>query len=103
MRIVWDFMNQREGCVMNHRQWKKKFKKEHGRNPNIFEDKKLAGHKLAVALNTTDLSEIIRGLGEELCRATNCMVEAFRYALADIGQKLVDAFGEEANTDENSN
>lgn len=24
---------------MNHRQWKKKFKKIHGRNPNIYEDR----------------------------------------------------------------
>lgn len=25
---------------MNHRQWKKKFKKIHGRNPNCWEDKR---------------------------------------------------------------
>ena len=27
---------------MNHRQWKKHFKKIHGRNPSIMEDRKIA-------------------------------------------------------------
>lgn len=79
---------------MNHRQWKKNFKKEHGRNPSIFEDKKKADYALVVALKEMDIQEIV----DNVCNALKSAVEVLRECIANIGQSLVDTFGK-ANDD----
>ena len=76
---------------MNHRQWKKKFKKEHGRNPSIFEDKKKANYKYAVALKEMDIQEIV----DNVCNGLKSAMEVLREGIANNGQSLVDTFGKE--------
>ena len=76
---------------MNHRQWKKKFKKEHGRNPSIFEDKKKADYALAVALKEMDIQEAL----DNVCNGFKSVLEVLREGIANIGQSLVDTFGKE--------
>lgn len=64
---------------MNHRQWKKKFKKVHGRNPFFFEDKKNKAHNLYLAF---------RNLSPSLTKAIGDISRGFKEALYQLGESI---------------
>ena len=71
---------------MNHRQWKKNFKKVHGRNPNVHEDKKKAIKELGIILPAfrEAMSEFI----SEMRNALGCLYETFGDGCIEIGKAL---------------
>jgi hypothetical protein len=64
---------------MNHRQWKKKFKKVHGRAPYPQEDKRVK-------------SELTRSELEEMCEVIASIPKILAEILADATQALSDMF-----------
>lgn len=64
---------------MNHRQWKKKFKKVHGRAPYPWEDKKAA-------------SKMTRYNLQEMCEAIENIPKILAQALAKAAERLSDGF-----------
>lgn len=64
---------------MNHRQWKKQFKKTHGRNPYVHEDKKKMPKTMADALKEV-AQELIDGVGT----LANNLAESFRELAKNI-------------------
>lgn len=62
---------------MNHRQWKKRFKKVHGRNPNCWEDKR----------------KRIRYDASVLADAINEIPRLFARACANVFEALSQGFG----------
>jgi hypothetical protein len=64
---------------MNHRQWKKKFKKVHGRVPYPQEDKRVK-------------SELTRSELEEMCEVIASIPKILAEILADATQALSDMF-----------
>lgn len=64
---------------MNHQQWKKKFKKIHGRAPYPWEDKRVA-------------SKTIRYNLEEMCEAIANIPKILVEMLADAAEALSDGF-----------
>lgn len=68
---------------MNHRQWKKKFKKIHGRNPTAFEDKQLYFKHRAKDLCMTL---------PEFSRAVQTFENNLRHALINMFDNLCEAF-----------
>lgn len=69
---------------MNHRQWKKNFKKQHGRNPYWFEDKKRVR-------NTPQARAICRALGSAINILQEQFVPALSKAIAELSQVCVEA------------
>ncbi len=77
---------------MNHRQWKKRFKKIHGRNPSIMEDKKKAAKCI---------KSFMPEITESLYRATSSVKNIFLEfgellfkSLSVMSARLSEAFGE---------
>ena len=68
---------------MNHRQWKKNFKKQHGRNPYWFEDKKRVGNTLA--------REFGRALGSTINILQEQLVPAISKAITELSQACIEA------------
>lgn len=62
---------------MNRRQWKKKFKKVHGRAPYFWEDKRVKGKKMGYKL-------------EEMCEAIGNIPKILAEMLADAAEALSD-------------
>ena len=64
---------------MNHRQWKKKFKKVHGRAPYSWEDRRAKS-------KVPDMSFNLEGM----CEAIGNITKIFAEALADAAEALSD-------------
>ena len=73
---------------MNHRQWKKKFKKNHGRSPYWFEDKK--AKKPPIEIDFAKMVEAIKAIPSALYNA-----------LAHAMRLMGDCFGHMAKDFEN--
>ena len=81
---------------MNYRQWKKKFKKEHGRNPYITEDKRKRNKAAAAALSNIDWAALYDGMQQ----AINRLAPALFSAVATFSKALSAAFGNAAEAAE---
>ncbi len=68
---------------MNHRQWKKNFKKKHGRNPYWFEDKK--------SVRRTQARAFGRALGSAINIIQEQFVPALSKAITGLSQVFVEA------------
>ena len=66
---------------MNHRQWKKKFKKEHGRAPYFWEDRRVKVKSKTMRYNL-----------EEMCETISNIPKILAEALADAAEVLSDGF-----------
>lgn len=64
---------------MNHRQWKKKFKKVHGRAPYSWEDKRVRSKTMRYSL-------------EEMCEAISNIPKILAEVFADVAEALSDGF-----------
>lgn len=62
---------------MNHRQWKKKFKKAHGRAPYSWEDRRVK-------------SKLTRSELEEMCEIISDIPKILAEILADVTEALSD-------------
>lgn len=60
---------------MNHRQWKKNFKKNHGRNPYEWEDKKKRRKSLLGKLDAAKISTAFLEMGQVLSRTCEIIVD----------------------------
>lgn len=70
---------------MNHRQWKKNFKKQYGRNPYLYEDRKRMAKYRARKFNS---------LWEQIGLATNEVMVAISKTVKEYTPKLVKAAAE---------
>ncbi len=74
---------------MNYRQWKKRYKKQHGYNPPIEEDKRkrarLAAQQLSISL-------------PQITEAINNFVPAFYRALANACETISNSFASAGRT-----
>lgn len=66
---------------MNHRQWKKKFKKEHGRAPYFWEDRRGRVKSKTMRYNL-----------EEMCETISNIPKIMAEILADAAEALSDIF-----------
>ena len=66
---------------MNHRQWKKKFKKVHGRAPYSWEDKRVKSESPSMNYNLEEIRETIANIPK-----------IFAEILADAAEALSDGF-----------
>ena len=66
---------------MNHRQWKKKFKKVHGRAPYSWEDRRVKSELTNMNYNLEEMRETIANIPK-----------IFAEALADVAEALSDGF-----------
>ena len=78
---------------MNHRQWKKRFKKIHGRNPSIMEDKKKAAKCIKsfmpeLAEAAKHLSEALPRVAEQMAKALIAFTDRMEGACARIGEMM---------------
>lgn len=64
---------------MNHRQWKKKFKKVHGRAPYFWEDRRVKSKSMRYNL-------------EEMCETIGNIPKILAEAFADVAEALSDGF-----------
>ena len=62
---------------MNHQQWKKKFKKVHGRAPYFWEDRRVKGKKMSHKI-------------EEMCETISNIPKILAEMLADVAEALSD-------------
>lgn len=78
---------------MNYRQWKKKYKKEHGYNPPLSEDKKQQAKALRKIAKTSNFVTIADTLSEAI-RSTTYAIGQFAYqfgkALSAAGQRIME-------------
>ncbi len=78
---------------MNHRQWKKQFKKIHGRNPSIMEDKKKAAKCIKSFMPDLSeaakyLSEALPRLAEQIGKALIAFADGMERACAQISEMM---------------
>ena len=73
---------------MNHRQWKKKFKKIHGRNPYTWEDKRKA--EKAFIAELPNLSKAVSDFAQNACKAIGRFYKAFGKALIGMGETMIE-------------
>lgn len=66
---------------MNHRQWKKKFKKVHGRAPYFWEDRR-----------RKRIAELARYNLEEMCKTISNIPKVLAETFADVAEALSDGF-----------
>ncbi len=76
---------------MNHRQWKKNFKKKHGRNPYEWEDKKKQGKWLLGSLDVTKYTAALAKKGQAMVEVISEMCDAFAEYFERISLALGDA------------
>ena len=71
---------------MNHRQWKKQFKKTHGRNPYVHEDKKKMPRWTVdiVKEAVQDLVKAAKEAGEVLVEYFKAIAKSTEEAMEDI-------------------
>lgn len=82
---------------MNHRQWKKKFKKTHGRNPSCWEDK-----RKRIRYDAKVLVGAISEMPSLLARACANACEALRQGVATLSEHMkgvVDMRGDKLDED----
>lgn len=68
---------------MNHRQWKKKFKKIHGRNPNYWEDK-----RKKIKYDVSVLIDAINEIPRIFARACANACEVLSQGLATLSEHM---------------
>lgn len=74
------------GGTMNHRQWKKKFKKVHGRAPYFWEDRRVKGKKMRY--NLEEMCETISNIPKILAEMLADAAEVLSDGLANIADAL---------------
>ena len=84
---------------MNYRQWKKNYKKQHGYNPPISEDKRKQAKLMAKQLKVTlpDLTEAIKNFAPALFRALAGACETLSNGFASASRTL-ESMAETYNT-----
>lgn len=71
---------------MNHRQWKKKFKKLHGRAPYLWEDRRAKNESMRY--NIEEMCETIANIPKILVEAFADVAEALSDGFANIAEAL---------------
>lgn len=71
---------------MNHRQWKKKFKKVHGRAPYFWEDRRVKSKTMRY--NLEEMCETIRNIPKILAEIVADAAEALSDGLANMADAL---------------
>lgn len=80
---------------MNHRQWKKKFKKSHGRNPTCWEDKRKRIRYDALALIDA-INEIPRLFASALANTCEVLSEGFAKVSKSM-KEVAETYGRRSN------
>ena len=75
---------------MNYRQWKKKYKKEHGYNPPLSEDKRQQVKAVRKALSNYNQINYNKAY-ETFARALESVAIAFRELAIQLGELLTNA------------
>jgi hypothetical protein len=70
---------------MNHRQWKKNFKKVHGRNPNCWEDK-----RKRIRYKTSVLIDALNEIPRLVARACANVCEVLSQSFATLSERMKD-------------
>lgn len=73
---------------MNHRQWKKKFKKVHGRAPYSWEDRRVKSELPDMSFNLEGMCEAIGNITKTFAEALANVAEACSDVLANISDAL---------------
>ena len=73
---------------MNHRQWKKKFKKVHGRAPYFWEDRRIKSKLPDMEYNAEEICEAIANIPKILAEAFADVAEALSDGFANIAEAL---------------
>lgn len=80
---------------MNYRQWKKKYKKEHGYNPPLKDDKrqqkKLAKY-ITANIDVQKICRIGKKLGQaltEFAKSASILIKSTAEAIADISSEFI--------------
>ncbi len=73
---------------MNHRQWKKKFKKVHGRAPYLWEDRRTKSKLPYMSFNLEEMCETIRNIPKILAEILADATEALSDMFANIADAL---------------
>lgn len=63
---------------MNYRQWKKSYKKAHGYNPPLADDRRKKAKRLTRLLLGLDISKVVEAVKEAYIQACDCISEGFR-------------------------
>lgn len=78
---------------MNYRQWKKKYKKEHGHNPPLSEDKRQQAKALRKIAKTSNYVTIADTLSEAIRSITYAIgqfAHQFGKSLSAAGQRIME-------------
>lgn len=77
---------------MNYRQWKKRYKKQHGYNPPIEEDKRKQAKLVAQQFTVTlpEITEAFNNFVPALCRALADACETISNGFASAGRTFGD-------------
>ena len=81
---------------MNHRQWKKNFKKNHGRNPYEWEDKKKRRKSFLGKLDAAKISAAFLEMGQVLSRTCEIIADYMTRTSRAVAN-AVEAFKETYN------
>lgn len=73
---------------MNHRQWKKNYKKIHGRNPYFWEDRKAKAKALDAKYNIEEICETIANIPKMLADMLADVAEALSDGFANVAEAL---------------
>lgn len=71
---------------MNHRQWKKNFKKTHGRNPYMSEDKKKSFKAFMIAY--PELGKTLKDFAENFTKALGRVYQAIGDIFVTTGEAM---------------
>lgn len=71
---------------MNHRQWKKKFKKVHGKNPNCWEDK-----REKIRYDAQVMKDALIQMPKTIARVYGDLFEALSEGFATLSKAAKDA------------
>lgn len=86
---------------MNHRQWKKNFKKIHGRNPYFWEDRKIKRIDESTRYNLEKMCETISNipkiLAEILADAAEVISDGFAKVAKELREYKIEAEGKEVD------
>lgn len=85
---------------MNYRQWKKKYKKEHGYNPPLSEDKRQQAKALRKITKTSNYVTTADTLSEAI-RSITYAIGQFAYqlgkSLSVAGQRIMELYKDETD------
>ena len=73
---------------MNHRQWKKKFKKTHGRNPSCWEDK-----RKKIRYDASVLADVFNTAPRLLAKAYANACEILSEGFAKVSERMKEIAG----------